>query len=324
MHSMLILIHRRSDFMRKFINATGMFGVALVLVGSNQIDAAPISLVNTYSLPNTLADPSSNFHPQGLGYDSSAGELLFMQQSSNTIYRTDLTGNLLGSRTIGPIIFRSDGATASTANFTVSVAADGIQYYFSDYTNNSTGYDLYSVGKTSGPASAISTETAGYGGYPIDVRNGLLYRTNFSTTYNYGNLNQIRTAAVGSPDTILSTVTLAGAVGIGDIAVDPLSNTVWTLDYLANASIRQYDLTTGNLIETHNVGLDGLTAGLTLDGSGNLYHYDWKSGSGSTLSVFSHASSPVPEPTSMALFGLTALGMGVMRRRRKQTAEEVA
>ncbi len=32
----------------------------------------------------------------------------------------------------------------------------------------------------------------------------------------------------------------------------------------------------------------------------------------------SFASPPsVPEPTSMALFGLTALGMGVMRRRRK-------
>ena len=33
---------------------------------------------------------------------------------------------------------------------------------------------------------------------------------------------------------------------------------------------------------------------------------------------------PVPEPTSMALFGLTALGMGVMRRRKKKATEEVA
>ncbi len=32
---------------------------------------------------------------------------------------------------------------------------------------------------------------------------------------------------------------------------------------------------------------------------------------------------PVPEPTSMALFGLTAFGMGVMRRRRKKVTEEV-
>lgn len=38
----------------------------------------------------------------------------------------------------------------------------------------------------------------------------------------------------------------------------------------------------------------------------------------------SSSTSPVPEPTSMALFGLTALGMGVIRKRRKQsTVEEV-
>ncbi len=35
------------------------------------------------------------------------------------------------------------------------------------------------------------------------------------------------------------------------------------------------------------------------------------------------SGSEVPEPTSMALFGLTALGMGVMRRRKKKATEEL-
>lgn len=34
------------------------------------------------------------------------------------------------------------------------------------------------------------------------------------------------------------------------------------------------------------------------------------------------STSPVPEPTSMALFGLTAIGMGVMRRRRQKIVAE--
>lgn len=106
-------------------------------------------------LASSLSQPASNFHPQGLGYDTATNELLFMQQSTQTLYRTDLTGSVTGSRTLG-------------LNHTVSAAADGSNYYFSDYSGNAGGLDLYSIGKSSGSAQTISADVAAYGGIRVN------------------------------------------------------------------------------------------------------------------------------------------------------------
>jgi hypothetical protein len=147
--------------------------------------------MSAFGLSNQLADPASNVHPQGLGYDTYANELLYMQQSTNTIFRTNLSGTTTGSR-----------ALSSNRNHATSVAGDGANYYVSDYTSNISGSDIYPVDKTTGVAVNMSTDVAAFGGSPIDVRDGNLYRTETSTTYNGSNLKQIRISAVATPDSV--------------------------------------------------------------------------------------------------------------------------
>ncbi len=266
--------------------------------------AGTVTLENTFALSNQLADPNSNFHPQGLGYDTSANELLYMQQSTNTIFRTNLSGTIAGSRTLSP-----------GRNYTTSVAGDAANYYVTDYAGNSGGPDLYRVDKTAGASVNMSTDIAAYGGYPIDVRDGNLYRTETSTSYSWANLNQIRISAIATPDSGVTTITLATGAGIGDIAVDSVRNNVWIIDYSAAASLRRFDLATGDELDSFALGLDGLDAGLTY-ANDKLYYYDWVSGSGSTLSVFSLSGfTEVPETGTLAIFCIGLAGMVYARRR---------
>lgn len=288
-------------------------------LGVAQTSATSLSLQYSVALDNALADPHSNFHPQGLGYDTGSNELLFMQQSTSTIFRTDLLGNITGSRGIGQVTVRPDGQTYNAASYTTSVAGDGTNYYFTDYTNNAAGYDLYSIGKASGSATNISSEVAGYGGYPIDVRDGMLYRTQPSTTYNWNNLNEIRVSSVSTPDTVVYAVVLDALAGIGDIAVDSARNSIWTIDYAANANLNRFDLATGLLLETFALGLDGLTAGLTY-ADDTLYYYDWNNGSGSTLSAYSFAAVPVPAALPLLATALAGLAFAGRRARRRTPA----
>lgn len=294
---------------------------ALLALGaiSQAAFAGALTLNNSYTLGAALSANSGNFHPQGMGFDEAANELIFVQQSGNAIVRTGLTGNVLGTRTIGTIPFTASNTTG-TANHVVSVAADAGNYYFSDYTSNSSGRDLYKLGKTTGAAVAVGSETAAYGGYPIDVRAGQLYRTEATTGYSNSTLHKIRVSSTATPDTITKTLTLAGA-GIADFAIDTSHNSIWVLDYLASASIRRFDLTSGSLLETFGLGLEGLDAGLTY-GNGQLFYYDWRSGSGSSLRVYdvsgiaSTTPGALPEPGALALLTVALLAMGVAGRRR--------
>lgn len=294
---------------------------ALLNLAAPLANAATVTLTNTYALSNLLAAPNNNFAPQGMAYDASANELVFLQQATNTIYRTDLTGQILGSRTIGAIPITASGS-AGTANYTTSVAADANNYYFTDYTCNTSCRDLYAIGKTSGAATALSNEVAAFGGYPIDVRDGLLYRTNLITNdYNYAGVNQIRISSLATPDLIQTTLTLGGGLGIADFAVDTDHAAIWVLDYTGTASLRRYDLASGALQESYALGLDGLSGGLAY-ANNKLYYYDWRSGSGSTLRSYTVNglasvvdTNGVPEPGSMALM-LGALGLMAATRRK--------
>ncbi|MEW9796738.1 PEP-CTERM sorting domain-containing protein [Alteromonas sp. CYL-A6] len=295
----------------KFCNMFRAFSLGLVLLTANA-SATLLTLENTFSLGSQLSISPINFNPTGLGYDSSTGELLYAQVHRGTdLYRSDLTGSNVSSMFVGTVPHPSFGSCSGYYN--TAVAADANNYYFSNYCNNSGGYDVFSLSKTTGTVTQISSEIAASGGTPLDVRGGNLYRTEASTGYDYSNLDQIRVSSLSSPDTFTSTVTLAGSQGIADFAIDLSSNSVWTLDYLSSASIRRFDLSTGAMLDVFNLGLDGLTAGLTF-ANNKLYHYDHITGS-SQLRVYNVAqtSSSVPESSAFLLM-LLGLGCVVARK----------
>lgn len=266
------------------------------------VQAATLTLDSTTNLAAQFELPRNNFHPQGLGYDESANELLFMQQSSKLIVRSDLSGNLVG--TVG-----------IDRNYSTSVAADATHYYYADYTGNASRPDLYAVNKTTGAETQLSSEVAAYGGYPIEVRDGTLYRTNISTFYSWGSFSTIRISDISAPDTVTGTVTLATSAGIGDFAVDSTRNEIWTIDFAGSASIRRFDLATGDLLDSFTLDLDGLTAGLTF-ANDKLYYYDWENGN-STLSAYSIGGvSPVPLPAGLPLLLAGLGGLALLRRRK--------
>jgi len=276
--------------------------VAAVLLGAGaSARADTLSLDNVVNLPSQFSTPNCNFSPQGLGVDEGASELLFAQQCTVPIYRTDLNGNLLGS-------------VGVDWNYITSVASDATYYYFADYTGNTSGADLYRMPKSGPPSATISSAVNAYGGYPIDVRSGVIYRANDSTTYDWSNLDQVRFANVATPDTITKTITLGGSSGMGDFAVDVDGGNLWVLEW-SGGRILRYDLQNGGApLDAFSLGLDGQTAGLTYF-NGKLYYYDWVAGSGSTLRIYTISRGPrvvtvtaVPVP-STAVWSLSGVAV---------------
>ncbi|MFT6819155.1 MAG: hypothetical protein ACJATT_002976 [Myxococcota bacterium] len=214
--------------------------------------AQTLPQVAEYNLPSDLERSSNNYHPQGLGVNEDTGELLYAQQSARTVSIGTLDGQIL--RTVGSI-----------RNYTTSVAYHDGRLYYSDYQGNSGGEDMWSINVASGGSEVrYGTDVAAYGGFPMDIRDGILYRTELSTTYGWSNLNELWVSPVGSPNSFLRQLTLDVPSGIGDIAVDLERNSVWVLDYTANARVREFDLDTGAAMAQYQVVGDGLDAGITV------------------------------------------------------------
>ncbi len=269
--------------------------------------AAPQSLVleSTRKLNDALSASDNNtFHPQGLGFDESADELLFVQSGLSAIVRTDLGGNVLGKVETGT----DPNAPGYRA---VAVAADKKGYYVSDFFANRNGRDVYRLAKSGGALDSVGTETAAYLGTPLDVRRGNLFRTEASngTLHSYNDLATVRVSRLSDPDAILRTLDLDTPGGIGDLTVDFTGNALYVLSY-GEGDVYRYDLTTGVLLATYDLNLQSANAGLAY-GSGKLYYYDWRS-TGSSLTTYRVV--PVPEPASLAAL---ALGTLAFRRRRK-------
>ncbi len=247
--------------------------VALAILAAPTAYAQTLTPSATYSLPSQLENASCNFCPQGLGIDEASQRLLYAQYNSGTVWSTDLSGANLQSF-----------ATGIKTNFTSVAAWDGDVYY-TDYSSNSSGPDMWRIDLPGGTQSQYSTFTTAYGGFPIDIRNGELYRTNlWSSSYTWANLNQMSITNVATPNGGTRTFSLSGTNGVGDFAVDLDSNSIWVLEYSASARIHQYDINSTARLATYTAVGDGLTAGLTYY-NGNLYYYD-HSTSNSTLTVF--------------------------------------
>jgi carbonic anhydrase/acetyltransferase-like protein (isoleucine patch superfamily) len=249
------------------------FAIVVLSIAASTANAQTLEASATYTLSGTLSSGASNFHPQGLGIDEGTGRLIYIQQSHSTVYSSALDGS-----DVQPL-------STSVLGHGTSVAVWEGSMYFSNYSGNTSGQDMHKVVLPNGGRTNYGNYVAAYGGFPIDIRGGELYRTNLSGSYSWANLNQIVVTDVASPNGGARTFTLNGTSGVGDIAVDLDSNSIWVLEYTSSARIHRYDITSTALVETYTAVGDGVDAGLTYY-NGNLYYYDWQSGSGSTLTVF--------------------------------------
>jgi len=224
------------------------------------------SFVREIVLDSWSTNTESNFHPQSLTVDPATGGLAFMMQGTRRIDRTNLAG--VRSTTVPTGYHHSTG-----------LAADETHFFFSDYTGNSGGYDLFRIAHNgAGGVVRISNGRVAYGGFPLVVRGDTMWRANDSNTYNWDNLRTIRVSNKATPDSVTSSFNIGVGRGIGDLCHD--SEALWMLGNTRsrNAAIDLYklDATNGALLAQHT-GLrtcsNSIPSGLacTDDDAGTLY-----------------------------------------------------
>ena len=179
---------------------------------------------------------------------------------------------------------------SNSLNHTTGIAFSPTQtqYFVADYTSNAGGPDLFRF-TTAGTATQASTEVTAYGGYPLAVGNGILYRGNPSASYDWSTVNKIRVSSVTTPDTITATLQ-PGIGGIEDMAWDGFA--LWALGYTTDSStatainLYRINAATGAVLASYlnvaNSGAGRRAAGVEFLNN-KLYIFNWSSGGTSTL-----------------------------------------
>ena len=200
----------------------------------------------------------------------------------NNLYATDIFG---GSLYMGSI-------NLSTGDYTGIADQDGSANWHGLATDESAGL-LYSIGinntlysiTASGTITSIGTGTNIDGrGMAFDDASGILYATGGSNLYTV--------------DTLLGTSALVGGMGIGSdymgLAYDEINDILYANGSSIGAnSLYTLDINTG---AATSIGLNGVNG---IDG---LAWID---------------AGQVPEPATLALFGIGLAGLGFARKKRK-------
>jgi len=185
-------------------------------------------------------DTDSNFHPQSLSWYPATGGLSLVMQSQRRIDILDLNGN------------RTNTVAVAYHHMT-GHAADGENFFFTDYSGNAGGYDLFRVPIGGGGVTRISDERAAYGGFPLTLWGDTMWRTTASNTYNWDNLRTIRVSSKANPDAVTSSFNIGVARGIGDLCHD--GESLWMLGNTrsrgAQIDLYRLDAATGAVLETH-------------------------------------------------------------------------
>ena len=216
----------------------------------------PFTVDQTISLDaNLFTAKHSNFHPQSIDFDPANNQIVFALQGTNTARWVDLNGVAQG--------FAATPAVGQNSmNYTTGIAIDGTYLFISDYTCNAsvncTDLARYTRNGQFGIANGItaSTEYLAYGGYPLALGGGNLFRGNFSNSYDWTSINQIRVTTVGAPDVLLRTLNANYiARGIGDMAWD--GSAIWVVGYSSdsvpnrNVDLWRVDPNNGNNLESY-------------------------------------------------------------------------
>ncbi len=222
---------------------------------------APVAVAER-PLDPVWASVFANFHPNSACYDSETGHVALMIQSRREIVFVDpANGQRAGQVALG------------NYSHTTGVACDGDDFYFTDYTANANGPDLFRTNRAGGAAVQISPAVAAYGGLPLTIHGDTMWRTNDSRRYDWTDLTSVRVSTKAAPDVVQAQFNVAVPEGIGDLCHD--GTHLWVLGNvrqeapLPAASLFRVDPATGEIIDTYRGFYEcqnGRPAGLACDG----------------------------------------------------------
>ncbi len=163
----------------------------------------------------------SNFHPQSMTWDPGTGALAFMQQRTSNIDLVSLEGARTGTIAIG-------------LSHATGIAADPFDedsFYITDYTGNRGGPDLFQISRA-GARNQISNDVQAYGGFPLAVYDGQMWRAENSNGYDWAPLRTVSIRAIDAPDVVLSSFRHGVNRGPDDYCHD--GDTLWMLGWENN------------------------------------------------------------------------------------------
>lgn len=267
------------------IAAAPSAATAQLIVGNDQTGTATIYNVDvTSGVATPIYSASTNeAKPWGMAYDGATNTLYW--NNGSTLYSSPF-GPTLTPITVGTMMFN-----AATVNFVALGFSNGLLYG----TRNIATEAVYSIDPGTLQASQVYVHpsTFDYGGLDFDATNGQLYGLNDATGAP-GGRGLFEINLPGMTDTLRAPYP-AGETDIDGLAVhNGLAYYVTDGPNTTQANFYVFDIATGLQVGT-------LPSPFT--GSG-------------TFSAGTFVA-PIPEPTSLALVGLSAGGLWIARRRRR-------
>jgi hypothetical protein len=219
----------------------------------------PFAVKNQFSLDAAVfSGVHNNFHPQSLAYDPTTGFLVYAPQGPTELRFTNQSGVLQATTQLTQV-------GNNSMYYTTGIAIDSTYLFISDYTCNNGCTDLvrYTRSGNFGITNGINPtfEVQAYGGYPLEIGGGNLFRGNFSNDYTWTSINQIRVSPITSADNIIRTINTNVPRGIGDLAWD--GSALWAMSY------SEYE--TGNPIRTVDLYRIDPNTGATLESYTSVY-----------------------------------------------------
>ncbi|MFY7700463.1 MAG: DUF4394 domain-containing protein [Burkholderiaceae bacterium] len=224
-------------------------------------------------------------------------------------FATGLTDPSFGTVDLGTGIFTKLNGMDGDLNWWGLAADSSTQRIFtvdSDNAGSSTSFPLKYTDATNNSVTNVANMTGlqaftGISGLAHDDTNGILYGVGQQNNFLY-TLNKTTGVATAIGSLGLSTSTS----GLAGLAFDQSSQTLFLTNRTSNGLNAPSALYTVN-VATGQATLVGMTGVDTIDGLA------W--------SATSLEPAAVPEPTTIALWGIGALGMGlVVRRKKRHTA----